>query len=1333
MPLSLDPFDLASHGSLDNSGNYDVHECERYNYTSNSDNSTLPQKGYHHTHNITNRFLFSHNYNNSTPPIEVPSPPKLHIVHPWWRQRNQSATGGAYHMKDRHRRRKHHAWDTTHNSASQGAWGNIYGALPPPSGRAGESRPWPANTKGNRPRPRNTCRGFRSLDAIRIRQQRRKTRRRLGRRISRRVNTSAVSIYPTGQETPNPQRRISNLSRSANSNSPKPFTLSRREKRKEILNSFIYCDTIKEDSAHDAQLEINDGETMPKMRIEHNKADIYSKYSFVGHKLEDWGKFVKKETNACFNKQAEWLAVQLNARSLATVEKRNSIDTWANKHKVDILIFQESKINSNCVMETDNYIWFFSSGVSNENRDKLDKAKTNNHKVPVDLRLATTEHRGVCIAIYRGYKNMIEHVHACGDRLLHLVLRSTCKLHIVAAHAPTSPHDTTDKELFYKDLESKILRKIPKHEMLILGGDMNAKIIELSEEEEDIFGRHYLRAPEGKIETTSPKTLENRRLFLNFVRDNEPHICNTAFRKQIHKIATHKPIGTSRVSAPWDYMHFDQIDYLLVRCRWKNAVKKCETDTDSMIDSDHYPLWSKIKIKFKKHAQRKPKNVKLDLTPPAGTKSKFNEEFTKFFSNHLEGPLWENIDKAFATARTVLNTKTPEIKKPWISEHTYSLIREKHVLEQNNDPALGNKIKEVQRSKRNDWKKYTDSLVNEDMDIRDKWLGIKFLKQQRKPKLYEFANRHGQIVPGHERAEAMADYLENVQWACHSVEQLPHNDPLFFAPPINPDTNKPVFRNKHTNAFNCAPFVLEELKTFLKKSKNRKACGPDAIPMEFIKFLNDANLDTILDFCNICWLEGDFPEEKMKAFVASIYKKGDPQNPANYRPISLLSSMYKIYAGLIQTRLMVALDHDVADTQYGFRKGRSTSNAIACIRRLFDRAEATKDPLCVTFLDWEKAFDRVKPEKLLEALERMSIPPTFMKAIASLYKNPTFAVNAENKQSEWKQQRAGIRQGCPLSPYLFVIVMTVIMRDVSEEENFNRGLLDGLSFTELLYADDTVLLTTNVSTMNRLLAKVEKCANYHGLNFNKNKCVSVNFHTTARTKYADGSRVPTAEQATYLGATLSKSANTRKEVNAKISQCFVILNKLQYFWKNPNCPSRFKIQVYDAVIRSKLVYSLESLELTSGLLNHLNAFQLKGLRKILNMKTTFVERANTNQLVMQRANAIKNPEGKPGKDIAPYSEYIHYKQNSLLAHIARTSTHDPLRQCTFTPGTNLPFQMGRKRVGRPRHNWTVQTYERMAKLNNPFLTNDEWKRNHYHYINLLQPKIADKTVKLKPD
>ena len=133
--------------------------------------------------------------------------------------------------------------------------------------------------------------------------------------------------------------------------------------------------------------------------------------------------------------------------------------------------------------------------------------------------------------------------------------------------------------------------------------------------------------------------------------------------------------------------------------------------------------------------------------------------------------------------------------------------------------------------------------------------------------------------------------------------------------------------------------------------------------------------------------------------VVEMFKnKGKHTEPENYRPISLLNTAYKLFARLLQTRLADAIDSQLRKTQYGFRAKRSCSQPIHIIRRIMEQAEATKSPLHMLLLDWEKAFDKIHPQALLTSLKRYGVQQQIIDIIAQIYANPLFRVQAAGTQ-----------------------------------------------------------------------------------------------------------------------------------------------------------------------------------------------------------------------------------------------------------------------------------------------------------------------------------------------
>ena len=121
------------------------------------------------------------------------------------------------------------------------------------------------------------------------------------------------------------------------------------------------------------------------------------------------------------------------------------------------------------------------------------------------------------------------------------------------------------------------------------------------------------------------------------------------------------------------------------------------------------------------------------------------------------------------------------------------------------------------------------------------------------------------------------------------------------------------------------------------------------------------------------------------------------------------------------------------------------------------------------------------------------------------------------------------------------------------------------------------------------------------------------------------------------------------------------------------------------------MYGLETLHLTQAMSNKLDAFQMRGLRRILQRQSTFIDRRNTNSRLLEEATAIAFPTPGDNRKICRFSEFHMQRRAKLLGHILRSSNTDPLRQVSCEPNTANRVDYGRKRVGKPRQNWLHHT------------------------------------------
>jgi len=252
-------------------------------------------------------------------------------------------------------------------------------------------------------------------------------------------------------------------------------------------------------------------------------------------------------------------------------------------------------------------------------------------------------------------------------------------------------------------------------------------------------------------------------------------------------------------------------------------------------------------------------------------------------------------------------------------------------------------------------------------------------------------------------------------------------------------------------------------------------------------------------------------------------------------------------------------------------------------------------------------------------MKRVGVDQKLIDITKSLYRETLFCVEIDGITSEWLPQHTGIRQGCPLSPYLFLIVMTTLSHDVHSkiDERLTRHRVPGADFDEVTYADDTICISRCATVMNEFIQTIETEGLKYGMKLNKTKCELITNNHTVRIIFQNNTPVKKEKSATYLGCDIGIETTTREEISKRIAITMATMKKLDLFWRHSDCPVYIKVYTADAVLRSKLLYGLESAAIIPSVLKQIETFQLKVLREILKIDTTYINRVNSNAYIFQ--------------------------------------------------------------------------------------------------------------------
>ena len=674
---------------------------------------------------------------------------------------------------------------------------------------------------------------------------------------------------------------------------------------------------------------------------------------------------------------------------------------------------------------------------------------------------------GVGLLLDKDTANCVLEWKPVSDRIITIRLNSNHIKTVLYKYMPPKIkiHDI-EKDSFYASLQN-VIEKTPKHDMLIVMGDLNAKIGLGQAGEEKVVGQHGLQS----------ERTDNGDRFVELCKANNLAITSTMFiHKDIHKYTWTSPDGRTR----------NQIDHFAVCGKFRGSILDTRTYRGADICSDHNLSISKVKLRLNKTKKinQRPKYDLVKLKFPS-FRNQYNIEVKNRFdvlmrNDHLETSetMWSKIKETYnETARKVVGFKKKKHKE-WISQHTCNKISERNQLKVKRDSARSERIKikinkeyrkkdkEIKRSIRKDKRTWVNNIAQNaergaaEGNMKCVYDATRTLCGDKIRKSDRIKDKDGNILTEETKIRA--------RWKEHFEEVLNRPNPTEIL-------DIPI-QNEYNNSIRTDYLSIEEIKKAMKQTKKGKQGGFDGVTEEMLTADIDSSAQVLNKLYEKVWDEEQIPEDWKKGLISKIPKKGSLTECGNWRGITLSSVPAKILGRAIINRIRDSIDIKLRREQAGFRKGRGTNEHIFTLRNIIEQSLEWNTNLHICFVDFEKAFDSVHRDTLWKLMAHYGIPNKIIRIVEKMYENNVCAVLDGNGMTEWFQVLTGVKQGCTMSGFLFLLVVDYIMRQTTDSNS------NGIRWTlcekldDLDYADDIALLSSKFKHSQDKLEKLNNIA-----------------------------------------------------------------------------------------------------------------------------------------------------------------------------------------------------------------------------------------------------------------
>lgn len=554
--------------------------------------------------------------------------------------------------------------------------------------------------------------------------------------------------------------------------------------------------------------------------------------------------------------------------------------------------------------------------------------------------------------------------------------------------------------------------------------------------------------------------------------------------------------------------------------------------------------------------------------------------YSNLNASDMIGTIMILLQDSIRSASTLVREKKRKVTgRPWISDAIIALSREKARLRsllrsRPLDEEIKRKIKRIElllkEKKQQSMSSYIDQNFNSGKSLKEKWTNLNQLLGRKKgtSQIQELtldgAKTSDKVVIATEMNQFFVNAGRNLQ---NSIPRAAEN--AFVVP-----------RQWNSHTFALYETNETEVKLLLSNLSTQKAVGFDDIPNSILKTHADELAWFIACGVNKSLMTGEFPDALKVARVVPIFKGGQTDQCGNYRPISVLTGINKVFEQVLHSRLSEFVEKFkiLSETQFGFRKKSGTSNA--CVEVL-EHIHANLDlpgnkMVSALFIDLKKAFDTISHDLLMDKLYSQGVRGIPHKLLKSYLTNrQQFVDLGENGKSPLLEVQAGVPQGSCLGPLLFLL----FINDITELP------LHGKIY---LYADDAVILlggkneAVNCRLMSSNLYLLNSYLSSNLLIMNIEKTKVMHFHDprvklTSQVAVSIGDSditVETVENFKYLGLLLDTAlkwndhcASVCRKINPAIAALFKYKNIL---------PREEKYKIYASMVHSHISYVIPS-------------------------------------------------------------------------------------------------------------------------------------------------------------